>query len=129
MKEGLGAQSTLAALGFEVKLEVCTDSSANKGILLRQGHSSKTKHFECKLLWVQQVVARGRATIKKIPRGVNSADLLTKGCSGSDLSEHLKRMGFQEKPGATEHGLRVEMDLEEASRSSLLRLLALSLSV
>eukprot|EP00971_Amphidinium_carterae_P342201 6481424-Amphidinium_carterae.3 len=72
-------QSTLEALGFNMKLEVCTDSSANGGILLRQGHSRKTKHIKCKLLWAQQVVARGRAIVNKIPRSVNSADLLTKG--------------------------------------------------
>eukprot|EP00971_Amphidinium_carterae_P194445 3858567-Amphidinium_carterae.1 len=57
-----------------------------------------------------------------MPRGVNSADLLTKGCGGSDLSEHLRGMGFQEKPGEPKQSLRVEVDLEEVSRSSLLRL-------
>eukprot|EP00971_Amphidinium_carterae_P099949 1976396-Amphidinium_carterae.1 len=38
-------------------------------------------------------------------------------------------MGFQVRPGEPKQGLRVEIDLEEASRSSLLRLLTLSLSI
>eukprot|EP00971_Amphidinium_carterae_P295115 5860144-Amphidinium_carterae.2 len=38
-------------------------------------------------------------------------------------------MGFQEKPGKGKQDLRVEIDLVEVSRSSLFRLLSLSLSI
>ena len=70
------------------------DSSASKGIVSRVG-VGKIKHLEVKHLWVQQFVRSGNVQIFKIPRKVNTADLLTHACNSAELKNHLSRMGLR----------------------------------
>ena len=82
--EGLNAQRLAAALGEQLTLELKTDASAARGVILRQG-VGKARHIQVKQLWLQGNVAAGELTIVKIPRVENCADALTHPWGASDL--------------------------------------------
>jgi hypothetical protein len=43
------------------------------------------RHLEVRFLWLQEVVRKGRVTIRKIPGEKNPADILTKPKNASDM--------------------------------------------
>ena len=82
--EGLNVQRLAAALGDHLTLELKTDASAARGVILRQG-VGKVIHLQVKQLWLEENVAAGELTIVKIPRIENCADALTHPWGASDL--------------------------------------------
>ena len=56
--EGLNVQRLAATLGDELNLELRTDASAVRGVILRQG-VGKVRHLQVKPLWLQDHVAAG----------------------------------------------------------------------
>ena len=82
--EGLNVQRLAALLGDELSLELRTDASAARGVILRQG-VGKVRHLQVKQLWLQENVAAGELTIVKIPRAENYADALTHPWGTNDL--------------------------------------------
>ena len=82
--EGLNVQRLAASLGDELPLELRTDASAARGMILRQG-VGKVRHLQVKQLWLQENVAAGELTIVNIPRAENCADALTHPWSANDL--------------------------------------------
>ena len=50
--QGLGLQTVIRDIGLQVKLHICTDSSAAKCMTSRVG-LGKTRHVVVDLLWVQ----------------------------------------------------------------------------
>ena len=102
ISEGIGMQRLCREWGCEVLLASRCDSSAARGTLLRQG-LGKMKHLELKHLWTQELVARGKVSIKCIPRADNPADVLTHTVSRSELERLLGLMGI-EFPTATTAG-------------------------
>ena len=74
---GSGIQSVLRDLGCNVKLAVCTDASAAKGIASRRG-LGKVRHIEVNQLWIQERVASGDIEVIKVDGSSNLADALTK---------------------------------------------------
>ena len=89
--ECLGVRNMLHDLGHEVGIMICTDSSADKGILTRRG-CGKIKHLCAKQLWVQEYVIRGEIVVVKIPRKENPSDVLTHNWTGND-GDHFVKMG------------------------------------
>ena len=63
-------------MGVACDLELLTDSSAAKGIVMRQG-AGRVKHLDIKTLWIQEREDRGDLVVKKILRLLNWSDLLT----------------------------------------------------
>ena len=88
--EGLNVQRLAATLGDELSLELRTDASAARGVLLRQG-VGKLRHLQVKQLWLQENAAAGELVIVKIPRSENCADALTQpwGVSGQPFWETM----------------------------------------
>ena len=82
--EGLNVQRLAAALGDELSLELRTDASAAREVILRQG-VGKVRHLQVKQLWLQENVAAGELTIVKIPRAENRSDALTHPWGAHDL--------------------------------------------
>ena len=82
--EGLNVQRLAASLGDMLPLELRTDASAARGVILRQG-VGKVRHLQVKQLWLQENVAAGELTIVKIPRANNCADALTHPWGANDL--------------------------------------------
>ena len=74
-------------------LTLHTDSSACKGMLLRQG-SGRVKHLAVKQLWSQGAVQSYGVDVVKIPREVNAADVLTHWVAHHDLHRGISSMGF-----------------------------------
>ena len=83
----LGFRSMAADLGEDVKLVLRSDSWAALGIGGRQG-LGKLRHLETGYLWLQDVRAQRRLSIKKVKGKENPADLGTKhlGCEDREAS-------------------------------------------
>ena len=92
--EALGIRNAVRSLGVHVGVSSFVDSSASKGIVSRVG-VGKIKHLEVKHLWVQAFVRDGSVQVFKIPRKINTADLLTHSCTSAELYNHLSRMGLK----------------------------------
>ena len=80
---GLGFQSLMADLGWQLPVRVWCDSSAAIGICSRQG-LGKLRHLDTHTLWVQQAVRSGKIDLRKIRGEQNPADLLTKHLASSE---------------------------------------------
>ena len=75
---GMGIQSMLKEMGFSLgTIRVNTDSSAAKGISNRRG-LGKVRHIETNMLWVQEKIANGVASTRKVKGIHNLSDILTK---------------------------------------------------
>ena len=83
-REGLYAQGLAADFGDDPSLELKTDASAARGVIMRQG-LGKIRHLHVKQLWLQEKVALGDLIISKIPRSDNWSDALTHPWTPADL--------------------------------------------
>ena len=102
ISELVGVLETCMELRLSLVASVKTDASVCKSMLLRHG-SGRVKHLTTKQLWCQGAVERYGIRVIKISRDVNGADLLTHGCSVSDLKKHMKALnqyGFSITVGA-----------------------------
>ena len=94
LSEVIGAFELLKEMTHEeVQVELLTDASACKGMLLRHG-VGKVKHLSTKQLWSQGAVEAYGIVVKKIPRLQNGADCLTHLISAAEIEMHLKQMNF-----------------------------------
>mgnify|MGYP000562244014 FL=1 len=82
--EGLNVQRLAASLGDEQPLELRTDASAARGVILRQG-VGKVRHLLLKQLWLHENVAAGELTIVNTPRADTCADALTHPWGANDF--------------------------------------------
>ena len=94
--EGLYHQRLAQFFGDCLSLEIHTDASAARGVLVRSA-VGKLKHLSTKQLWLQEFVARGEVKIVKIPRDKNIADALTHPFLKADIKV-FHEMGFQTQP-------------------------------
>ena len=97
-QEGLGVAHLEEEFGRWLLVQLYGDSSANHGIIARQG-SGKVKHLTVRQLWLQQQAELGSCLHAKVPRAVNSADLLTHYWTRTDGDEHIKRMNCCREEG------------------------------
>ena len=95
---GLGIRSVLRDLGCSVRLVVCTDSSAAKGMASRRG-LGKVRHVEVNQLWVQEKVGSGEVELRKVDGHSNLADALTKHVDGEGILRHLGGTGQEHAHG------------------------------
>ena len=91
--EGLAAKKMAEECFINIPMRLLTDSSAAKGIIMRNG-VGKVKHLEVKCLWVQERESAGDFVCIKVPRLENCSDLLTHHYSESEARLHLTRMGL-----------------------------------
>ena len=77
---GLGLRSYMADLGFEMSLEILSDSSAARVFASRRG-LGRQRHMQTRYLWLQERVAAGHLSVQKIKTTHNIADILTKAAS------------------------------------------------
>ena len=86
--EALGIQALAADLGWHWKVRLWVDSTAAKSMASRTG-LGRVRHLDVRFLWLQEVVRKGRVTLRKIPGEKNPADILTKPKNASDMSLKL----------------------------------------
>ena len=95
---GGGGTAWLRNMGSEcivdIPMKLHTDSSAAKGIIMRNG-VGKVKHLEVKCLWVQERESAGDFICVKVPRLENCSDLLTHHYSENEARINLTRMGLE----------------------------------
>ena len=85
--EGLALKNIYEEIGLEVEFELLTDSSAAKGMIMRQG-AGRVKHLDIKSLWIQEREGQGDLKVLKIPRLENVSDLLTHHWSDQEGQRH-----------------------------------------
>ena len=98
--EGLGMQSVMQDLGWEMRVRLWVDSSAAKSIASRVG-LGRVRHLEVKFLWLQQVVRDRRLEIRKVHGADNPANVLTKSKSAGEMilvmpARHMKLIAREE---------------------------------
>ena len=77
-----------------VKLILCTDASACKGMLLRHG-TGKVKHLSVKQLWAQECVRAYDVQIQRVPREQNPSDVLTHSVSHPTMETQMERLNVR----------------------------------
>ena len=100
--EALGIKSVLEDLGINVIIEIEIDAKATLGMVSRQ-RLGKMKHVEVHDLWIQEAIKRGRSTVKKISRAINTADLLASPSKAEDIKKFMKELNFEVKEVKTTH--------------------------
>ena len=98
---GLGMQSLFKDLGADVEVQINTDSSTGKSIASRKG-AGKVRHLDTRELWIQERVAKGDITIKKVRGEDNVADGLTKHVDKQKMDQYLRECGFVRRSGRHE---------------------------
>jgi hypothetical protein len=93
-QEGLGLAHLEEEIGTKMLVRILGDSSANNGIIQRQG-SGKVKHLSVRQLWIQQQAELGVCVHTKIPRLLNSADMCTHHFTKAEAENHLSRLFCQ----------------------------------
>ena len=61
-----------------IRIRIHTDSTAGKSMATRFGTSKKTKHVQLRFLFIQELVASGVVSIKKVSGTSNPSDVMTK---------------------------------------------------
>ena len=79
---GLGLRSYMADPGFEMSLEILSDSSAARAFASRRGLGRQT-HVQTRYLWLQERVAAAHLSLQKVKTTHTIADILTKAASRS----------------------------------------------
>ena len=105
---GLGARAMCRDMEVDLKmrLQLHTDSTAARGIVMRKG-VGRTRHLHTPLLWVQDKTASGEITVYKTPGPTNVADLGTKFLPAEDIQRHCKNLGFESRSGKSALALKV----------------------
>ena len=90
-QEGMGLAHLEEELGRQMVVRLLGDSSANHGIIQRRG-SGKVEHLSVRQLWLQQQAELGLCVHTKIPRALNSADMLTHHWTRLEAENHMGRL-------------------------------------
>ena len=90
--EGLRMQSMMTDLGLSARVRVWTDSNTDKANASRGG-LGKTRFFELKYLWLQEVTKSGRVKMKWVTGEQILVDHLTKGRSWCEIDESIRGVG------------------------------------
>lgn len=92
---GLGLKTMIDEMG--VKLDVIvisTDSSSAKSFASQRG-LKRMRHIECKELWLQEAVCRGKVKLMKVDGQRNPADMFTKYLAHAEILKHSQRLGIR----------------------------------
>ena len=90
-QEGIGIGNLLTEMGDTKFVQLYGDSSANHGIITRQG-TGKVKHLSVRQLWLQERTSRGGMSHKKVPRLYNWSDILTHHFTKSEAEHHFPKL-------------------------------------
>jgi hypothetical protein len=72
------------------------------------------EHLSAKQVWVQGAIKIHEIDVAKIPRGINSADLSTHGCTTADFNDRLERLFLKRpRPSYPLYSLQIKVDEAE----------------
>jgi len=92
--EGMFVSSVVDELGFANSLVLETDSSAFQMGVQKPG-LGKMKHIQIRHNWLKQSVADKRLRVDKIPRDINTSDLMTCPVTEQVLDKFLKMLNIK----------------------------------
>ena len=84
----------MADLGFDMSLQIFSDSSAARAFASRRG-LGRQRHVRTRYLWLQERVAVSHLTIQKVKTTQNPADIITEAASRETLERHRKMIGLR----------------------------------
>ena len=87
MMKDMGVEASID-VAVKPGIELCVDASAAVGIASRRG-LGKQRHIELNELWLQDQVARGRMSIRKVNGKANFSDSLTKFCAADRRAQTI----------------------------------------
>lgn len=94
-----------------MKMHIFMDSSAARSTLARSG-AGRVRHLDAKVLWVQDMVACGRAAaVRCVPGEMNCSDIGTKPLQRDVSERHREALGlarWRAAPAAAVAGVEVE---------------------
>ena len=91
-QEAIGVGNLLLEMGQRRYIQLYGDSSANHGIITRQG-TGKVKHLSVRQLWLQERTSEGDMSHKKVPRLYNWSDVLTHHFTRTEADHHFPNLG------------------------------------
>ena len=94
-QEGLGVAHLSQELGEACFVRIRGDSSANDGVIKRQG-CGRIKHLTVRQLWLQQQVSMKVATHDKVPRMFNGSDVLKHHWTKAEGDHHFPTFGGEQ---------------------------------
>ena len=94
ISEGLGIVSLARDFGVHLDLQVKMDATAGISIGSRRG-LGRVKHLDTIFLWIKEVIAEKRASLRKIHGQLNPLDILTKPVNGQELQYFCEKIGFE----------------------------------
>ena len=100
-QEGIGIGNLLGEMGSQYYVQLYGDSSANHGIITRQG-TGKVKHLSVRQLWLQERTSAGGMSHKKVPRLFNWSGVLTHHFTKSEAEHHFPNLGVYRAEFETE---------------------------
>ena len=97
LKECLLLQYNLQFAGFGlVPIVLHTDATVCRQFVHRKG-VGRMKHLDVRLCWLQEQLAKGAYTMKKVPREFNPSDMMTHAPSAAELQKFLPMVGIFER--------------------------------
>ena len=93
-------------MGMKVEGDIWVDASAAMGIVNRQG-CGKIRHFDTRLLWVQQRKLRKELEFEKINGKENPSDLMTKGLDEVSLLKMVEKSGCSFREGRADISVKL----------------------
>ena len=96
--QGLGLQSLLKDMGWEVALRLHSDATAAIGICKRKG-LGKVRHLATTDLWIQEQVRSRRIELVKVLGADNPADAFTKYVDRQTMQKILNKINMVQKDG------------------------------
>ena len=91
---GLGLKAYMADLGFEISLQIFSDSSAARAFASRR-RQGRHRHVQTRFLWLQERVAAAHLTVQKVRTTHNVADILSKAAGRETLERHRRTIGLR----------------------------------
>ena len=88
---GLGLKEYMADLGFEISLQIFSDSSAARAFASRRG-LGRQRHVQTRYLWLQERVAAAHLTVQKVRTTQNPTDILSKAVTIEPFVQSLPRL-------------------------------------
>ena len=100
-RAALHLQTILQGWGLELSCQIVlrTDSSAALGFVNRRGLGKLMKHISTKYLWVQELIARKGAVIRKVGTKDQLADILTKASTSTAVAAAMLGTGLEYRAG------------------------------
>ena len=91
--ESLGVSSLLKEIDEPCECTLWCDSSSGRALALREGFG-RVKHIDVKMLWLQQVLASDRLSLRAVRGAENLADIGTKYLDSGHLNVLSERLGL-----------------------------------